>query len=167
MVAAGNHRNFSWESLIPPEFSVENLIRTWIPRFVPFHDYGEWPPYDGPRYIADEDYKWQKHGSRKRLRHKMVMDQVSGRTRRGRATPFLTDPELYECGKCGRLGHNSRTCHWQIAQVQLHYIHKVFFAHLYFDVPLTLQYSFRFCTYVPLKFCIIFILVLMFISNFL
>jgi hypothetical protein len=120
MVAACNHRNFSWQSLIPPEFSVENLIRTWSPRFVPFRDSGEWPPYDGPRYIADEDYKWQKRGSRKRSRHKMVMDQVSGRSRRGRATPFLTDPELYECGKCGRLGHNSRTCRWQIAQVQLH-----------------------------------------------
>jgi hypothetical protein len=56
MVAACNHRNFSWERLIPPEFSVEKLIRTWSPRFVPFHDSGEWPPYDGPRYIADEDY---------------------------------------------------------------------------------------------------------------
>eukprot|EP00267_Zea_mays_P046145 XP_020398492.1 uncharacterized protein LOC109941697 [Zea mays] len=29
----------------------------------------------------------------------MVMDQVGGRSRRGRRTPFLTDPEQYECGK--------------------------------------------------------------------
>ena len=47
----------------------------------------------------------------------MVMDQVGGRSRRGRRTPFLTDPEQYECGKCGRLGHNSRTCRWQISEV--------------------------------------------------
>jgi hypothetical protein len=49
----------------------------------------------------------------------MVMDQIPRRTRHGRGTPFLTDPEKYECGKCGRLGHNSRTCHWHISEVQL------------------------------------------------
>jgi hypothetical protein len=47
------------------------------------------------------------------------MDQIPGRTRHGRVTSFLTDPEQYECGKCGRLGHNSRTCHWQISEVLL------------------------------------------------
>jgi hypothetical protein len=86
---------------------------------VSFWDPREWPPYDGPKYVADPAYKWNKHGSRKRSRHKMVMDHISGRTRRGRATPFLTDPEQYECGKCGRLGHNSRTCRWQISEVRL------------------------------------------------
>ena len=34
----------------------------------------------------------------------MVMDQIPRKTRHGRGTPFLTDPEQYECGKCGRLG---------------------------------------------------------------
>jgi hypothetical protein len=47
----------------------------------------------------------------------MVMDQVSGRSRRGRASPFLVDPEQNECGKCGRLSHNSRTCIWTLSQV--------------------------------------------------
>jgi hypothetical protein len=47
------------------------------------------------------------------------MDQIPGRTQRGRATPFLTDPEQYKCGKYGRLGHNLRTCHWQISEVRL------------------------------------------------
>jgi hypothetical protein len=47
----------------------------------------------------------------------MVMDQIPGSSRQGRRTPFLTDPELYECGKCDRLGHNSRTCSWQISGV--------------------------------------------------
>jgi len=49
----------------------------------------------------------------------MVMDQMPGRTRRGRGTPFVTDPEQYEYGKCGRLGHNSRSCRWQISEVGL------------------------------------------------
>jgi hypothetical protein len=48
----------------------------------------------------------------------MVIDQIPSRTRRGRATPFLNDSEQYECGKFGRLGHNSRTCHWQISEVR-------------------------------------------------
>ena len=86
---------------------------------MPFQDPGEWPPYDGPNYIADLAYRWNKRGSRKRTRHRMVIDQIPERTRRGRGTPFLTDPEQYECGKCDRLGHNSRTCHWQISEVRL------------------------------------------------
>jgi hypothetical protein len=48
-------------------------------------------------------------------------DQVGGTSRRGRRTPFLTDPKQYECGKCGRLGHNSRTCRWQISEVCIVY----------------------------------------------
>ena len=49
----------------------------------------------------------------------MVMDQIPERTRCGRGTPFVTNPEQYECGKCGRLGHNSQSCHWQISEVRL------------------------------------------------
>jgi hypothetical protein len=74
IVAACNHHNFCWRSLIPREFIVENLILTWSSRFVPFQDSGEWPLYDGPKYITDEDNKCNKHGSRKRTRHKMVMN---------------------------------------------------------------------------------------------
>ena len=33
--------------------------------------------------------------------------------------PLLTDPEQNQCGKCGRLGHNSRTCHWPLSQVKI------------------------------------------------
>ncbi|XP_022680705.1 uncharacterized protein LOC111256652 [Setaria italica] len=101
LVAAVRHRNFDIESMIPHEFSVDTLVRTWSPRFVPFRDPREWPPYDGPKYVADLAYRWNKRGTRKRTRHNMTMDQVSGRTRRGRATPFLADPEQNECGKCG------------------------------------------------------------------
>jgi hypothetical protein len=104
-VAASQHRNFAYKTQIPREFSVL--------------DEGQWPPYTGPKYIADPGARWDKCGTRKRTRHKMVMDQVSGKTRRGRATPFLTDPEQNQCGKCGRLGHNSRTCHWPLSQVEV------------------------------------------------
>uniref|UniRef100_K3XQJ4 MULE transposase domain-containing protein n=1 Tax=Setaria italica TaxID=4555 RepID=K3XQJ4_SETIT len=84
------------ESMIPHEFSVDTLVRTWSPRFVPFRDPREWPSYNGLKYIADPAYRWNKRGSRKRTRHKMTMDQVSRRTRHGRATSFLTDPEQNE-----------------------------------------------------------------------
>uniref|UniRef100_K4A195 SWIM-type domain-containing protein n=1 Tax=Setaria italica TaxID=4555 RepID=K4A195_SETIT len=99
LVAGARHRNFDIESMIPHEFSVDTLVRTWSPRFVPFRDPREWPPYDGSKYVADPAYRWNKRGTRKRTRHNMTMDQVSGRTRRGRATPFLADPEQNECGK--------------------------------------------------------------------
>ena len=49
-----------------------------------------------------------------------------GRTRQGRATPFLTDPEQNQCGKCGRLEHNSRTCHWPLSQVKITNTKKLF-----------------------------------------
>ena len=116
-VAAARHRNFAFESRIPSEFSVESLVRTWSPRFEPFLDESQWPTYTGPVYVADPAHRWDKRGSRKRSRCNMVMDQVSGRSRRGRASPFLVDPEQNECGKCGRLGHNSRTCIWTLSQV--------------------------------------------------
>jgi hypothetical protein len=116
-VVTARHRNFAFESRIPSEFSVESLVRTWSPRFEPFLDESQWPTYTGLIYIADLAHRWDKRGTRKRSRCNMVMDQVSGRTRRGRASPFLVDPEQNDCGKCGRLGHNSRTCIWTLSQV--------------------------------------------------
>ena len=116
-VAASQHRNFAYEIKIPREFSVDSLVLTWSPHFEPYLDEGQWPPYTSPRYIADPGTCWDKCGTRKRTRHKMVMDQISSRTRQGRATPFLIDPEQNHCGKCERLGHNSRTCHWPLSQV--------------------------------------------------
>uniref|UniRef100_K4A1N4 SWIM-type domain-containing protein n=1 Tax=Setaria italica TaxID=4555 RepID=K4A1N4_SETIT len=76
LVAAARHRNFNIESMIPHEFSVNTLVRTWSPHFVPFRDPREWPPYDGPKYDADPAYRWNKHGTRKRTRHNMTMDQT-------------------------------------------------------------------------------------------
>jgi hypothetical protein len=96
---------------------VESLVCTWSPHFEPFLDESQWPTYTGPVHIADPAHRWDKRGTRKRSRCNMVMDQVSDRTRRGRASPFLMDPEQNKCGKCGRLGHNSRTCIWTLSQV--------------------------------------------------
>jgi hypothetical protein len=94
LVAAARARNFDLERRIPQEFTIDKLVLTWSPRFIPYRDPGEWPPYDGPNYVANPSSRWTKRGSRKRTRHKMVMDQVAGRSRRGRRTQFLTDPEL-------------------------------------------------------------------------
>jgi hypothetical protein len=116
-VAAARHHNFAFESRIPLEFSVESLVRTWSPHFEPFLDESQWPTYTGLVYIAEPTHRWDKRGTRKMSRCNMVMDQVSSRTRRGRASPFLVDLEQNECGKYGRLGHNSRTCIWTLSQV--------------------------------------------------
>uniref|UniRef100_K3YL30 SWIM-type domain-containing protein n=1 Tax=Setaria italica TaxID=4555 RepID=K3YL30_SETIT len=66
LVAAARHRDFDIESMIPHEFSVDTLVRTWSLRFVPFWDPREWPPYDGPKYVVDPTYRWNKRGTRKR-----------------------------------------------------------------------------------------------------
>ena len=112
LVTAARHCNYNIKSRIPHEFSVDTLVHTWRPRFVPFWDPREWPLYNGPKYIVDPAYRWNKRGSRKRTRHMMVMDQIPERTRCGRGTLFLAYLEQYECDKCGRLGHNSCSCHW-------------------------------------------------------
>jgi hypothetical protein len=80
-IVVARHHNFDYETKIPWEFSVDSLVLTWLPHFEPYLDKGQWPEYTGPRYIADLGTRWDKRGTRKRMRHKMVMDQVSGRTR--------------------------------------------------------------------------------------
>jgi hypothetical protein len=118
-IAAARHRNFAYKSRIPREFTVNNLVLTWSPWFEPYLDEGQWPTYTGPKYIADPGARWKKLGTRKRMRYKMAMDQVSRRTRRRRGTPFLFDPDKNKYGRCGRLGHNIRTCSWPLSQVQI------------------------------------------------
>jgi hypothetical protein len=60
LVAAARHRNYDAEARIPHAFSVDVLVQTWRPRFEPFRDSREWPPYDGPKYVLDPAYRWNK-----------------------------------------------------------------------------------------------------------
>jgi hypothetical protein len=98
-IVAARHRNFDYETKIPWEFSVDSLVLTWLPHFEPYLNEGQWPEHTGPRYIADPGTRWDKRGTRKRTRHRMVMDQVSGRMRRGRVSDmkipgYPTDGEI-------------------------------------------------------------------------
>jgi hypothetical protein len=106
MVAACWAWNVSVESMIPHDFSVQALLNTWSPRFVPFRDESEWPSYDGPKYVVDPEAKWPKKGTRKRTQYKMEMDRIPGRTRRGNGNPFVADPMETRCNKCLGTGHN-------------------------------------------------------------
>jgi hypothetical protein len=46
----------SWNFYVPPFMAnyntLQSLVRTWSPCFVPFLDEEQWEPYDGPRYMA-------------------------------------------------------------------------------------------------------------------
>ena len=44
-IAAARHRGYDYESRLPLELSVDALVRTWSPRFEPYLDEGQWPPY--------------------------------------------------------------------------------------------------------------------------
>jgi hypothetical protein len=48
-IAAARHRNFAYKSMILREFTVDNLVLTWSPRFEPYLDQGQWPTYTGPK----------------------------------------------------------------------------------------------------------------------
>lgn len=97
-IVASRHANYSFLNRIPQEFSVQSMLRKWSLRFQPFLEEGQWPPYTGPRYIADAGDCWNKRGTRKRMWYKMTMDKVSGRAKRGKARPFFQDPEPSQCG---------------------------------------------------------------------
>jgi hypothetical protein len=56
----------SWNFYVPPFMTnyntLEALVHTWSPHFVPFLDEEQWEPYDGPRYVADKAMMWKKRG---------------------------------------------------------------------------------------------------------
>jgi hypothetical protein len=153
-IAVAQHHNFAYKSKILCEFTIDSLVLTWSPRFEPYLDEGQWPTYTGPKYIADPGARWNKPGTRKRTRYKIVIDQVSGRTRQRRGTPFLSDPNKNKCGRCGRLGHNMRTCSWPLSQVQIVVVH------YHFVLMFTSIYVYECFT----SFYFIFIFVLIFVG---
>jgi hypothetical protein len=56
--------------------TLEALVRTWSPCFIPFMDEEQWEPYDGPKYVANKAMMWKKSGPRRRDRYAMEMDRV-------------------------------------------------------------------------------------------
>jgi hypothetical protein len=89
VIAAARARNFDIERRITPEFTVDKLVLTRSPRFIPYQ--GEWPPYNDLKYVTNLGSRWNKHGSRKRKRHKMVMDQIPSSEREMASTFPIID----------------------------------------------------------------------------
>jgi hypothetical protein len=81
MVAACNHRNFAWQSLIPREFSVENLILTWSPRFVPFRDSGSSQLQDAP--LTQDSPRRSTHPPNRYTPGTDALGKGKGKTKRG------------------------------------------------------------------------------------
>jgi hypothetical protein len=46
--------NFNVPSFMATYNTLDALVRTWSPHFVPFLDEEQWEPYDGPTYVADK-----------------------------------------------------------------------------------------------------------------
>jgi hypothetical protein len=92
--------------------TLDALVRTWSPRFVPFWDEEQWEPYDGPKYVADKAMMWKKMVPRRCARYTMEMDRVkSGRSKRSKVnSESMEDRHEINCSKCHKAGHNRRRC---------------------------------------------------------
>jgi hypothetical protein len=88
--------------------TLETLVHTWSPCFVPFFYEEQWEPYDGPRYVVDNAMMWKKRGPRRRARYAMEMDQVkSGWSKRSKVnSESMEDRHGICCSKCHKPGHN-------------------------------------------------------------
>jgi hypothetical protein len=76
--------------------TLEALVHTWSPRFVPFLDEEQWEPY-----VEEE-------GPRRRARYAMEMDRVKlGRSKRSKVnSKSVKDRHEIRCSKCHKAGHN-------------------------------------------------------------
>jgi hypothetical protein len=88
--------------------TLEALVCTWSPRFVPFFDEEQWEPYDGPRYVADKVMMWKKRGPRRHIWYAMKMDRVKpGRSKRSKVnSKSVEGRHEIHCSKCHKVGHN-------------------------------------------------------------
>jgi hypothetical protein len=92
--------------------TLEVLVCTWSPHFVPFLDEEQWEPYNGPRYVADKTMMWKKRGPGRRVRYAMEMDRVKlGRSKRSKVnSESVEDRHEIHCSKCHKASHNRRRC---------------------------------------------------------
>jgi hypothetical protein len=105
-----------WNFYMPPFMATYNtlevLVHTWSPRFVPFLDEEQWEPYDGPRYVVDNVMMWKKRSPRRSARYAMEIDRVKpGRSKRSKVnSKSMEDRHEICCSKCHKLVHNQRRC---------------------------------------------------------
>jgi hypothetical protein len=76
-------RNFYVPPFMINYNTLEALVHTWSPHFVPFLDEEQWELYGGLRYVAGNSMMWKKRGPRRCARYAMEMDRVkSGHSKR-------------------------------------------------------------------------------------
>jgi hypothetical protein len=106
------YNHLGWNFYVSPFMATYNtleaLVRTWSPRFVPFLDEEQWEPYDGPRYVADKAMMWEKRGPRRCARYAMEMDRVKSEcSKRSKMnSESVEDKHEIHCSKCHKAGHN-------------------------------------------------------------
>jgi hypothetical protein len=67
-------RNFYVTPFMATYNTLDVLVRTWSPCFVPFLDEEQWEPYDGAKYVTDKAMMWKKRNPRRCARYAMEMD---------------------------------------------------------------------------------------------
>jgi hypothetical protein len=105
-------RNFYVPHFTAMYNTLEALVRTWSPHFVPFLDEEQWEPYDGPRYMANNAMMWKKRGPRRRAQYAMEMDLVKPRRSKRSKVNSESVEDMHDicCSKCHKANHNLRRC---------------------------------------------------------
>jgi hypothetical protein len=147
MVAACRARNVSVDSMIPHDLSVQALLDTWSPRFVPFRDESEWPSYDGPKYVVDPETKWPNKGTRKRTQYKMEMDRIHGRLVGEMVIPLLPTPWRHAAADVWELATmlglvNVVRSHVITYVTSFHYLNLIIFCIIYIFIGFYMSNSF-------------------------
>jgi hypothetical protein len=92
--------------------TLEALVHTWSPHFVPFLGEEQWEPYDDTRYVADKTMMSKKRGPRRHARYTMKMDRVKpGCSKRSKVnSEFVEDMHEIHGSKFHKSSHNQRRC---------------------------------------------------------
>jgi hypothetical protein len=98
-------QNFYVSPFMATYNTLEVLVHTWSPRFVPFLD----EEHESPmiRYVIDKTMMWKKRGPRS-ARYAMEMDRVKPRrSKRSKVnSESVEDRHEIRCSKCHKAGHN-------------------------------------------------------------